>query len=181
MSTWTWDSLQTLWKFAGGNASRAQVMAAIALAESGGRSWVVSSAGAIGLWQEEPFWAGHFGWPVSYLYQPLYNAKAAVGISGGGFHLGAWDTCYYPTSSAANRRDLHWPMQHSDAWNILQTHGAASGPGGGGETVGGPDPSDRQLIQQTAWANHLQNNAIPNNTAWVAYNRKLHYRGRTQL
>lgn len=177
MSVWSYDSLQTLFKFAGGASSRAPMMAAVALAESSGESGVVSYAGAIGLWQEEPFWAAHFGWPVSYLYQPLYNAKAAVGISGGGYHVGAWDTCYNPPAAAARRLDLSWPERGSPAWNILNGHGgAATGPGSS-ESVGSPSPGDTRLLQQVAWANHLQSNAIVTNTNWVSYNRQLHNRG----
>jgi hypothetical protein len=157
------------------------MMSAISLAESSGESGVVSPAGAIGLWQVMPFWAEDFGWPLSYLYQPLYSARAAKMISGDGTNVGAWDTCYYPTSSAADRKDLSWPEQHSDAWNILQTHGVTTGGSGGGGLLGSPSPGDAKLAQQVAWANHLQENAIPNNTAWVAYNRKLHYTGSTAL
>lgn len=175
------DQLATLFEFAGGAKSRGPMMAAVATAESSGDETIVSPAGAIGYWQIMPFWAATFGWPVSYLYQGYYNARAAVKISGGGFHVGAWDTCYNPPSSAARRLDLTWPERGSPAWNELQTHGTATGPGGGGETVGSPDPSDQQLIQQRNWADHLQQVAIVNNTAWVAYNRKLHYGGRTAL
>lgn len=181
MSTWTYDSAQTLFKFAGGAASRAPMMSAVAGAESSYESGVVSPAGAIGLWQIMPFWAAHFGWPVSYLYQPLYNAKAAVGISGGGFHVGAWDTCYNPPSAAANRLDLTWPEKFSPAWNILQSHGASVAPPGGSQGIGSPSPGDSKLVQETSWANHLQRVAIQNNTAWVAYNRKLHYHGRKPI
>lgn len=174
MSTWGWDSLQQLWKAAGGNTSKGPVMAAIALAESSGESGVVSPAGAIGLWQVMPFWAGDFGWPVSYLYQPLYSAIAARRISGDGEHLGAWDTCYNPPSAAANRLDLRWPERGSPAWDELDSHGASSGGGGGSESPGGPSPGDRRLQQQVAWANHLQDHAIPVNTNWVSYNRQWH-------
>jgi len=181
VSTWTWDSLQTLWKFEHGNSSKAEMMAAIALAESSGISDAVSPAGAIGLWQVMPFWASDFGWPVSYLYQPVYSALAAVRISGDGSNVGAWDTCYNPVSSAAHRKDLSAPETGSPAWNILHDHGISVTGGGGGSVVEGPAPGDAQLASQVAWANHLQTNAIPNNTIWVAYNRDLHWKGSTAL
>lgn len=174
MAFWNYDSAQTLFKFAGGSPSRAPMMSAVAGAESSYDDKIVSPAGAIGLWQIMPFWAGDLGWPVSFLYQPIYNAKAAVHISGGGFHVGAWDTCYNPPSAAANRLDLRWPEKFSPAWNILQSHGASVAPRGSGVGAGTPSPGDRELVRQAEWANHLQNVAIQNNTAWVAYNRKLH-------
>ena len=173
MSNYDWPQLQALWKFAGGNASREDVMAAISLAESSGEAEVVSPAGAIGLWQVMPFWAPHFGWPVSYLYQPYYNARAAVGISGGGYHLGAWDTCYNPPSAAANRLDLSWPETGSPAWDELRSHGAGTTGGGGGGGSTGPSGADAVLMRQFAWANHLAEYAVVNNTNWVSWNRTL--------
>lgn len=175
MSTWTYDGLQKLWEFENGRSSKAPMMAAIALAESSGESGVSSYAGAIGLWQVMPFWAPHFGWPVSYLYDPIYSARAAVLISGDGSNVGAWDTCYNPPSSAANRRDLTYPLRGSPAWNILNDHGESGGGGSTGTIQGSSEAGDSRLAEQVTWANHLQTHAIPDNTAWVAYNRKVHW------
>jgi sugar/nucleoside kinase (ribokinase family) len=174
VSYWDWDALQRLEYLAGFPASRRPVMAAISLAESSGDSTIVSPAGAIGLWQIMPFWAATFHQPVSDLYVALINCDDARRISGNGYNLGAWDTCYNPPSSAAVRRDLHWPETGSPAWNILQTHGAGINPGETHGAAGSADPGDRQLMQQVGWANHLQDNAIPHNTGWVAYNRSFH-------
>jgi Lysozyme like domain len=175
MSIFNFTGLEHLWEQAGGDPRRAAVMAAIAEAESSGNSGAVSWAGAIGLWQIMPFWAPHFGWPVSLLYDPWHNAWGAKQISGDGYHVGAWDTCYNPPSSAANRRDLSNPIVGSPAYNILRGRG-----GTGSNTsvsVGsnhiGPTNSERDIMSKLAWANHLQRHAIPDNTQWVADNRRL--------
>lgn len=180
MAFYDWDALQRLEFLAGFPASRRPVMAAIALAESSGQSTIVSPAGAIGLWQIMPFWAGTFGQSVSELYVALVNCDDARRISGNGYHLGAWDTCYNPPSSAAVRRDLGWPERGSPAWNILQDHGAGINPGPATGASGGPSPSDKTLMRQVSWAKHLQEVAIPNNTGWVAYNRTLRGPGRSR-
>lgn len=178
MTFYDWDALQRLEQLIGFPASRQPVMAAIALAESSGESEAVSPAGAIGLWQIMPFWAGTFGQSVSQLYVAAYNCDDARRISGDGYHLGAWDTCYNPPSSAANRRDLSWPETGSPAWNMLRSHGGGGGGGGPPKTIGAPTASDKQLMQQVAWANHLQTHAIPNNTGYLAYQRTLRGPGR---
>ena len=179
MTHYTWGQLWGLWDGAGGRRDKGAMMASIAEAESSGYSNAVSSAGAIGCWQEMPFWAGVMGWPVSMLYVAHYNAVAAVHISGNGSNVGAWDVCYNPVSSAANRRNLREPEVGSPAWNIWNNTGGGAQSTGGLDNSGGGAPSaaDMELIRKTRWANHLQENAIPNNTAWVAYNRSLHHNG----
>jgi TP901 family phage tail tape measure protein len=74
--------LRRLWTQAGGNPSMANLMAAIALAESGGDPSVVNSIGATGLWQIHPGGAKY--------KDPLTNARTAVAK----LHtqgLGAWE------------------------------------------------------------------------------------------
>lgn len=182
MTDYSWGQLWGLWDGAGGRHDKGAMMASIAEAESSGDSIAVSPAGAIGCWQVMPFWASDFGWPVSLLYSGHYSAVAAVRISGNGANVGAWDTCYNPPSSAAYRKNLSEPEQGSPAWNIW--HGSSGGPQGGGggvQTVShsGPDAYESQIARQTIWANHLQEHAIPDNTRWVSFNRKLHYHGPT--
>jgi len=173
MSDWDYSQLQTLWQFAGGTPSRAPLMAAIALAESSGDSNAVSPAGAISLWQVMPFWAGELGMTVADLFVPLDNARAARSISGGGFHVGAWDTCYNPPESAADRKDLTWPETGSPAWNILHDNGGGSSGGGSTAPYGGATPADRQLLSQFAQANYYNAQTIPWNTQQVVYNTGL--------
>lgn len=74
--------LERLWIHAGGDPRRAKLMAAIALAESGGQSGIVNSIGATGLWQIHP--------GGSQYTDPLTNARTAVHkLSSQG--LGAWE------------------------------------------------------------------------------------------
>lgn len=78
------QALADLWKQAGGPSSKAQLMAAIALAESGGSPTAHNPSGATGLWQilGNPF--------PGNARNPLTNAKMAVSKykSQG---LGAWE------------------------------------------------------------------------------------------
>lgn len=69
-----------------------RLMAAIAMAESGGRTDVVNSIGCVGLWQiNQPVHVkAHPSWSQAWLKVPLNNARAAKVIynSQG---LGAWE------------------------------------------------------------------------------------------
>jgi hypothetical protein len=62
--------LSALWRRAGGASNMANLMAAIALAESGGNPSIVNSIGATGLWQIHP--------GGSRYLNPLTNARTAV-------------------------------------------------------------------------------------------------------
>jgi hypothetical protein len=183
VSILSWGQLWGVWDSVGGARDKGAMMASIAIAESSGNTGVTSPAGAIGAWQIMPFWAGTFGWPVSALFNVTWNARAAVRISGNGTNVGAWDTCYNPPSSAANRRNLSGPLPGSPAWNVWKGQGGHPTGGGGTPTAtsSGPSQSERAVLSRVPWANHLQENAIPNNTRWVAYNRTLHRRGPTVL
>src|SRR5215469_6631225 len=177
MSHFDMAALERLWISEGGSSSKATLMAAIATAESSGDSTARSWAGALGLWQVMPFWASDFGWSVSALLIATYSARAAIRISGDGNHVGAWDTCYNPPSSAAHRLDLSWPQRGSPAYNILGG-GSTGGGGGGGHVVQGnsynqPSSTERAVAIKVSWANHLQEHATPDNIAWLADQRRL--------
>ena len=91
-----YSQLEGLWKQAGGPASMAGLMAAIAEAESGGRSTAQNPSGASGLWQI-------LGVPFpGNVFDPLTNARMAVAKwrSQG---LGAWATY----TSGAYKQFLH--------------------------------------------------------------------------
>jgi hypothetical protein len=90
----SYGQLEGLWDQAGGPPSYASLMAAIALAESGGNPSIVNSIGASGLWQIHPAQAGDL--------DPLTNARMAVGkLRSQG--LSAWTTY----TSGAYRQFLH--------------------------------------------------------------------------
>jgi TP901 family phage tail tape measure protein len=92
--------LVSLWN-AAGRGGGANLMAAIALAESGGIPSVTNSIGARGLWQIIPSTARAFGLNYGRLTDPRYNALGAHKILAGQ-GLGAWDTY----SSGAYRQYL---------------------------------------------------------------------------
>lgn len=67
------------------------LMAAIALAESGGSTHAMGGAGDKGLWQIIPSTAAAFGIPYGALFDPIKNARGAAKIVRGQ-GLGAWST-----------------------------------------------------------------------------------------
>lgn len=98
----SYAQLKGLWIKAGGNPDDADVMAAIALAESGGREdahnpkppddsyglWQINMLGAMG-----PERRAKFGLSSNRdLFDPLTNAKAAVAIAAGGKNKTPWST-----------------------------------------------------------------------------------------
>ena len=91
MTTYSYAQLEGLWVGAGGDPGKAPLMAAIALAESGGNSTARNPSGATGLWQilvpVHGDLISRYGDPTD----PQANAKEAVSIekSQG---LGAWTT-----------------------------------------------------------------------------------------
>lgn len=102
--TFSFADLVDLAKQAGLDDAKAKVAAAIALAESGGRSGnhnpnAFTGDNSYGLWQINmlgPLQAGRlkaFGIPNNEaLYDPLTNAKAMAKISGNGSSFSAWST-----------------------------------------------------------------------------------------
>jgi LysM repeat protein len=81
------SGLEQLWDSAGGNPADAFMAAEIAMAESGGNQYAVSSTDDIGYWQiNAPIWGS------LATYDPAGNAQAAVQISGDGSDWGPWTT-----------------------------------------------------------------------------------------
>lgn len=81
--------LEALWVSAGGSRGTAHLMAAIAMAESGGDPRAHNASGASGLWQI--MMPANQGYVHGSVWNPLANARAALAIlkSQG---LGAWET-----------------------------------------------------------------------------------------
>jgi lysozyme-like protein len=92
VTLYTFGQLEDLWKQAGGNAVYAPMAAAIAMAESGGRSDAVNqnTNGTTdrGLWQINSIHG-----PLS-TFDPMANAKAAVSISQNGTTWRPWCTAW---------------------------------------------------------------------------------------
>lgn len=92
---YSYGMLEAIWRAAGG-AGRAQSTAAcIAEHESGGRPWAISPTNDYGLWQIN----GSHG--ALATLNAFGNARAAVIISSGGAHWGAWTTRYSCGAPAA--------------------------------------------------------------------------------
>lgn len=107
------------WIAAGGPKSRAVEWVAISLGESSYETAVVSSAGAIGLWQIMPFNAAPNGVTVAQLYEPEANAHVAVQMSGHGANCAAWDSCYADIEASGRLSFLGWPQVGSADYNNL--------------------------------------------------------------
>lgn len=101
MTTLTFGQIEDLWTRNGGNPAIAPVMAAIALAESGGRTDVLNTKApdySVGLWQINyygnlgPSRTAQYGSPADLVADPNRQAQAAVAISGNGSNLSPWST-----------------------------------------------------------------------------------------
>jgi hypothetical protein len=100
MATLTYSQIQQLWISNGGSRVMAPVMAAIALAESGGRTNALNSTApdySVGLWQINyygsmlPGRTKAYGSPSALMGDPNLQAKAAIAIEHGQ-GLSAWST-----------------------------------------------------------------------------------------
>ena len=81
-------SLENLWHRNGGAADKAQFAAAVGMVESGGRSWIVSPTGDVGLWQINIVHGAQAS------KDPDTNAKAAIALSKNGTDWRLWSTCW---------------------------------------------------------------------------------------
>lgn len=113
MTTWSARDVADFWIAAGGPKNRAVEWVAIALGESSYDDRIVSSAGAIGLWQIMPFNAAPNGATVAQLYDPRVNARVAVQMSGHGANCAAWDSCYADIQASGRYKFLGWPERGS--------------------------------------------------------------------
>lgn len=119
MAQYTALQVADTWIAAGGPESRAVEWVAISLGESSYETGVVSSAGAIGLWQIMPEHAAEYGYVVSDLYDPMVNARIAVALSGHGTNCAAWDSCYENINASGRFTYLGWPQPGSADYNNL--------------------------------------------------------------
>lgn len=93
MASYTFQQLKDLWIQAGGSPTFADMAAAVAMAESGGRDDAVNTSnndGSIdrGLWQINSVHG------KQSTFDPIGNARAAVGISSGGSNWRPWCVTY---------------------------------------------------------------------------------------
>jgi hypothetical protein len=101
MSRLTFDEIRALWINNGGHSASADVAAAIALAESGGRTDAYNPTppdDSVGLWQVNYYGAlratrvARYGTPEWLLAHPDGQARAAIDISSGGTNFRPWST-----------------------------------------------------------------------------------------
>lgn len=109
------------WLAEGGPSARTVEWVAIAMGESSFDDTVVSSAGAIGLWQIMPFHAAEYGFQVGGLYDPQVNAYIAVRLSGYGVNCAAWDSAYRDISASGRYGFLGYPETGSADYNNIPT------------------------------------------------------------
>lgn len=142
MTVLTASEVAGWWVKGGGPASRSAEWVAIAMAESSLDDAAVSSTNAIGLWQIEAYnaWWAHTN--AGGLFNPLFNAQAAVFGSGGGTNCAPWDTCYADINRSGRYRYLAGPEVGSAAWNNLTSATNAIGQGGQVGATGGLGPQN---------------------------------------
>jgi len=107
MASFTLEQLEQIWTFNGGPSNEAAIAAAIALAESGGCQYALaaptdirpvqectyrdtSGEFSVGLWQINTY--AHPQYDRMSLFDPAYNAEAAVAVSSGGTDFTPWST-----------------------------------------------------------------------------------------
>lgn len=121
------SDVAAIWTRAAGSSERAVEWTAIATGESSRDDQIVSPAGAIGLWQIMPFNAHWGGGSVSDLYDPDYNARVAVLMSGNGANCAAWDSCYLDIYRSGRYSYLGYPEQGSADYNLIPVIAALIG------------------------------------------------------
>ena len=119
-SAYSYAKLRALWIEAGGDPNLASTMAAVALAESGGKVGAVNDNPktkdySVGLWQINYYGnlrqarTQRYGSPETLRADPLANARAAVSLAGqGGSGLGNWTT--WKSGAAAARTPKGQPI-----------------------------------------------------------------------
>ena len=140
MSTLTYGQLQQIWINNGGDKTRAPLAAAIAEAESGGRTAVTSpnpdGGTNVGPWQLDTRGKGA-GYSVAQLQDPNTNAAVAVKGSSNGRDWSAWETyvtgAYKPFMSGSVPPDPNVPAAASTTAKTTGADNPASCLIGGGE------------------------------------------------
>lgn len=129
MATYSYAQLKSLWNSQGGNPLYADMAAAVALAESGGKSDATNSntngSTDRGLWQINSVHGGQS------TFDPIANAKAAINISSNGKNWSPWVTF----TTGAYKKFLS-PTTLADSTQPASTAGIGI-PGVGGISVSG--------------------------------------------
>ena len=86
--------MMQLWTRNGGDPTRGLVMISIARAESGWESTIVSPSDDHGLWQINRIHFGEYGVNDATVLDIDVNARIAISLSGNGFNVAPWCTCW---------------------------------------------------------------------------------------
>lgn len=151
-----------VWEQQAGSSERSVEWVAIAMGESGLNDQAVSPAGAIGWFQIMPFNAHWGGGTVSDLYDPVYNTRVAVLMSGNGANCAAWDSCYLDINRSGRYSYLGYPERGSADWNNLPVAAALIGSGALASAL--PEPSlgiSVDLARVAAGTQQIITSALP--------------------
>lgn len=109
-----------IWEQAGGTPAHSALMAAVAMAESGGDPNAISPSSDYGLWQiNDSNFNGHTGLDWSNWSDPIANARAAIAMSGNGSNVAAWCTCWQDPRRDCGHGYLATPQIGTPAYNWL--------------------------------------------------------------
>lgn len=144
--------LKDLWNQAGGNPQAADVAAATALAESGGRSDASNSNGNgsidRGLWQINSVHG------AQSTFDPMANARAAIAISNNGTNWKPWCTAY-TDGACGTKGGTFAPTGNSPVGRFLGGKGTVPtgdpGTGGGGTTPTATDAGLLAVFDPKTW------------------------------
>lgn len=123
---YSFAQLEQLWISNGGNPATAPVMAAVAMAESGGNPSAVSPSNDYGLWQINESNFASYGLNSSNWSDPNTNAKVAIKMSGNGSNIAAWCTAWAQPKGNCGHGQLSAPQAGSPAYKNLASYGGGS-------------------------------------------------------
>lgn len=136
MTTYNFQQLEQLWQQAGGQLVFAPIAAAVAIAESGGRSEAAgtNTNGSVdrGLWQINN--QAHPNVSDQCAADPVCNATAAIAISGNGTNWRAWCTAW--SDNACGTKGGTYLGAGSNAVAALKRNGGTFTPAPGGAPGG---------------------------------------------
>src|SRR5271155_1589628 len=145
MANLTGAELEQLWVANGGNAAKATIAAAVALAESGGNPQAVSSSHDYGLWQINSVNFKALGISAITALVTDVSARCAIIMSSNGANWAAWCTCWQDPDRDCGHGSLSVPQSGTPAGNELAKLGGVPGTGIGAALVASPTPNYNQV------------------------------------
>lgn len=140
-----------IWTANGGQAAKAYIAVAVALAESGGNDLAVSPAGDYGLWQINEANFPNLGINQTEAFDPNVSAKVAVRMSGNGTNWAAWCTAWPPPAESCGHGLVVVPAKGSPAYSHLDALGTE--PQAAILAVAISHPTSHEDAAKAEWAN----------------------------